>query len=111
MLAERRWSPDQRLGPLDLQFRREPRLPQDPGTRSTAREKVKPCGKMLRQRCQQRIPPLITDGRGLVPQKRRLSLSWLPSVLLEELPYELPPHPSVSCPRHAAAQFGQVIGS
>jgi hypothetical protein len=29
MLPECRWCPDQRIGPLDFQFRREPRLLQD----------------------------------------------------------------------------------
>jgi hypothetical protein len=33
-----------------------------------------------------------------------------PSVLFEELPYKLPPDLGVSCPRQAAAQFGQGHG-
>jgi len=69
MLAERCWCPDQRFDALDLQFRREPRLSQYPGLGPPRRGEVVLCGKMLCERRQQRIPPLITDRCRLVPRR------------------------------------------
>jgi hypothetical protein len=80
------------------------------GIQPTAGSEVKLRGKMLSECSQQRVPPLITDRRWLAVQQRGLSLGRLPSVLLEELPHEFPPHFGVSCLRKAAAQFGQSHG-
>ncbi len=74
MLAERRRSPDKCLGPLDVQFCRKPRPLQDPGLSPRRGSEVEPGGKVLSQRRQQRIPPLITNGPRLVAQQQGLSI-------------------------------------
>jgi hypothetical protein len=38
--------------------------------------------EMLGQRRQQGIPPLVTEGRRLIPQQAGLSIAGLPPVLL-----------------------------
>jgi hypothetical protein len=78
----RRWSPDQRLGSLDLQLRRKPRPPQYSGLCPCGGSEVKPRVKMLGECRQQRIPPLVTNEPWLLAQQPGL----LPPVLLEELP-------------------------
>lgn len=49
MLAECRRRPDQRFGPLNLQFRWQTRLAQYPGFGPLRGSKVVSCGKMLCQ--------------------------------------------------------------
>jgi hypothetical protein len=60
MLAEGSRRPDQRVGPLNLQLRREPWPPQHTSLRPLWRGKIMPCGQMLSQ-CRQR--PLDPQAR------------------------------------------------
>jgi hypothetical protein len=66
VLAERRRRPYQRIGSLDLQFRREPWLLKYPHLRPFRRGLVVLCGQMLRERGQQHVPPLVAGTRRLV---------------------------------------------
>lgn len=54
------------------------------GTPPTSGGQIVLRAETLRQRRQQRIPPLITDRRGLIVQERGLNVSRLPPVLFEE---------------------------
>jgi hypothetical protein len=71
MLPECRWCPDQRVGPLDFQVRREPRLLQDPRLSLRLRGQVVLRRQVLRQCRQQRIPPLVADWQRLAVEKVR----------------------------------------
>ena len=76
MLAEGRRRPDQGIGPLNFQFRREPRALQHAQFSPVRRGQVVLRGEMLSQRRQERVPPLTVrwfsapdkllrmDGRG-----------------------------------------------
>jgi hypothetical protein len=66
MLAECSRRPDQCIGPLNLQFRREPWPPQHASLRLLRRGKIMPCGEMLSKRRQQRVPSSIADWDRLV---------------------------------------------
>ena len=68
MLAEGRWRPDQGVCPLDLQFRPEPRAPQNTEFRPVRRGQVMLRGEVLSQSRQECVPSLIADGGGLVAQ-------------------------------------------
>jgi hypothetical protein len=60
MLAECRWCPDQCIGPLDFQFRREPRLVQD--------SHLSPLrwGKIVLRRQVSAIMKLSSEGRAAI---------------------------------------------
>jgi hypothetical protein len=64
MLAEGGRRPDQGVGPLDFQFRREPRPSQHAEFSPIRRGQVVLRGEMLSQRRQQRVPSLVADGDG-----------------------------------------------
>jgi len=61
MLPECRWRPDQRVGPLDFQFRWKPRPLQDSYLGPLRCGQVVLRRQMLRQCRQQRIPSLVAD--------------------------------------------------
>jgi hypothetical protein len=92
MLAERCWSPRQSPGLLVCSSAGNHGCLKTRDSAHGGGARVKLSGKMLSQRCQKCIPPLVTNGRWLVLQQRGLSTGLLPPVLLEELPYELPPN-------------------
>ena len=62
--------------------------------------------KMFRQCRQQRIPPFVTHEQRLIYQQRRLDVTGLPPVLLQELPDQLPPRPIISRPGQMAGKVG-----
>ncbi len=91
MLAECSRRSYQGVSSLDLKFRREPWLLQDPELSPLRRCEVVLCPKMFSQRSQQYVPSLVAGGRGLILQQRWLHVIRLPSILLQELPDQLPP--------------------
>ena len=110
MLAEGSRRPDQRVGPLNLQFRREPWPPQHTSLRPLRRGKIMPCGQMLSQCRQQCVPSIIADWDWLVPQQRRLNVVWFPPVFFQELPHEFPSHFDIRRPRQAVSEVSQSHG-
>lgn len=78
VLAKRRRRPDQRVGALDFQFRREPRPPQDSRVGPLRRGEVVLGGKVLGQCREKRVPSLVPDGRWFISQQRGLIVVRLP---------------------------------
>jgi len=70
VLAECRRRPDQRIGSLDRQFRREPRPLKDPYLGPLRRDPIVLRGQMLRESGQKHVPPLIASSGRLVTEQR-----------------------------------------
>ncbi|SRR5216683_86187 len=95
-LTERCRCPDQGVGPLDPELRREPPLLQNTQLSPLRRREIMLRRKMLSQRRQQHVSSLVTSTWRLGAQQRGLHPAWLPAILLQELPDEFPLRPVIS---------------
>jgi hypothetical protein len=84
VFPERGWRPDQGVGTLDSKLGREPRSTQNPRLGPGRRREIVLGREMLGQRCQQGIPPLVTEGQRLIVQQTRLSIVLDEPVAVEE---------------------------
>lgn len=77
MFPERGWRPDQGVGALDPKLGREPRPARNPGLGPGRRREIMLGREVLGQGRKQGVPPLVTEGRRLIPQQTRLRIAGL----------------------------------
>lgn len=87
----------QRIGSLNLKLGWKPRLLQHSRLRPVRWSEITLCRQVLSECSQKSIPTVVANARRLVRQQGWLRVSFLPPILLHELPDEFPPRPVIGC--------------